>query len=255
MESRLWVNGSESISQLVPDEGLFFGRGVFETIRVGETPWFLRAHLNRLSEGAAVMGIPMELTEEAVLAFVGREQIRNCAMKITLTPRNQMMTTRPMPYCEETLAKGLRVMLGEGRRNPYSLLVGVKTTAYAENILERERSVACGCTDAILCNVNGMLAEGTATNLFWVHNGVLHTPATSCGLLPGIVRGFVLDHFDVVEGSYPLDALLEADEAFLTNSLMGIAGIRELLGHRTYPIGPVTGQVREAYKLALEELT
>ena len=119
--------------------------------------------------------------------------------------------------------------------------------SYAANHLERERASNAGCLEAILLNTDNCLAEGSASNLFFVRNGVVCTPSVACGLLPGIVRMFVLSALPVEEGMYDLDALTSADEVFVTNSLMGVMGVRELAGHTHWKIGPVARRLQALY--------
>lgn len=60
------------------------------------------------------------------------------------------------------------------------------------------------------------------SNIFFVKEKKLYTPTLSCGLLPGILRAYILETYDVKETIlYPED-LVTFDECFLTNSLMGI---------------------------------
>ncbi len=248
-EQRLWINGKEGTDGLLPDEGLFFGRGVFETIRIGTSPWFLPEHVARLNHGAAALGLASRVETQSLSRFVTENGLRDCALRVSLTAENLILSVRPVPYTQADRETGVRVMLGAGRRNPFDPLVGLKTMGYASNLLERERAVASGCREAILLNTEGCLAEGSASNLFFVRDGVVHTPSCACGLLPGIVRMFVLSSLPVVEGAYGLGTLISAEEVFVTNSLMGVMGVRELLGHALWPVGPIARRLQTLYDL------
>lgn len=246
-EQRLWINGKEGTDGLLPDEGLFFGRGVFETIRVGQSPWFLPEHVARLNHGAAALGLARRVESEILSRFVSDNGLHDCALRVSLTAENLIVAARPVPYTQADREAGIRVTLGVGRRNPYDPLVGLKTMSYAGNVLEREQAAKAGCREAILLNTEGCLAEGSATNLFFVRNGVVCTPEAACGLLPGIVRMFVLSEMTVEEGAYGLESLLAADEVFVTNSLMGVMGVRELAGHAHWSVGPIARQLQTLY--------
>ncbi len=247
-EPRIWVNGQEGAAGLIPDEGFFFGRAVFETISVTNRPLFLAEHLKRLAEGASRIGIRRSLSEGEVNEWIAGQDLRDCALKITLSQENTVYTVRANPYGEAMERDGIIAVVGAGRRNACSLLAGIKTASYAENLLERERAAEMGCQEALLLNTEGWLAEGSATNLFFVLDGILCTPSSDCGILPGIVRSFMLERFPVQEGQYALNDLLRAEECFLTNSLMGVMGIRELRDHRKWPVGPVTSRLQVAYR-------
>lgn len=89
----------------------------------------------------------------------------------------------------------------------------------------------------------GRVVEGTMSNLFVVTDGRLMTPSlANCGVA-GIVRSEVIERaaaMDLVcvEEELTLEDIEQADELFLTNSLIGVWPIREFDG-RTYPVGPI----------------
>ena len=82
------------------------------------------------------------------------------------------------------------------------------------------------------------------TNLFFIKNGIVYTPARDCGLLAGIVRNRVIEllkanHIPIAGGYYPKDQLRAGDEVFITNSLMEIMPVNQI-DERCYRIGPET---------------
>ncbi len=141
------------------------------------------------------------------------------------------------------------------RRNEHSPLSNIKSLNYLDNLIARQEALAHGADEALLLNTAGHLAEASSANLFVVTDGILHTPSLTDGALPGITRAVVLEvaaelGLPAAETSLtPLD-LARADEAFLTNSLMGI---RALVKVRGQPVGrgeagPITRQVQERYE-------
>jgi branched-subunit amino acid aminotransferase/4-amino-4-deoxychorismate lyase len=83
-----------------------------------------------------------------------------------------------------------------------------------------------GADEAILLNHRGELVEGSRTNLFWMKDNVLYTPAIQCGCLNGIGRQLALKN--ARQKGIPVkfvhakpQTLFAADKAFLTNSVMG----------------------------------
>ena len=111
-----------------------------------------------------------------------------------------------------------------------------------------------GYDEAILLNRNGQLVEGSTTNLFFVKNGILFTPSTRCGCLIGIVRQIILDcarahNIPVQTGAYSIKDLQKADEAFITNSLIGVKPLVSVDGHGIgkTSIGAVTAKLRRIY--------
>ncbi|RUX19378.1 hypothetical protein EOA23_30680, partial [Mesorhizobium sp. M2A.F.Ca.ET.042.01.1.1] len=81
--------------------------------------------------------------------------------------------------------------------------------------------------EVILANERGEICEGTITNLFTdFGNGPLATPRLDCGLLPGILRGELLDEGRAVEAIYSFDDLKAAKAIFVGNSLRGLIPAR-----------------------------
>ena len=94
---------------------------------------------------------------------------------------------------------------------------------FYEDELARLQRV-CGCDEVIFVNERGELTEGSRTNLFIEHDGVLLTPPLSCGLLDGTLRRELLESGDgtVREALlYPRD-LDFAEAVFLGNSVRGL---------------------------------
>ncbi len=86
----------------------------------------------------------------------------------------------------------------------------------------------CFINETIFLNEKGFVAEGCTTNVFIIKDNKIFTPKISCGLLPGIIRGWVISNFEVVEKEITKEELLNSDEIFLTNSLVGIIGVSKL---------------------------
>jgi para-aminobenzoate synthetase component 1 len=92
---------------------------------------------------------------------------------------------------------------------------------------QRLKAYERGIMDLVLLNEKGQITEGTVSNIFFVIKGKLYTPSLECGLLPGIIRGYLLEHEKVEETYiYPYD-LDRVDEVFITNSLMGLVSVRK----------------------------
>lgn len=233
------------------DGGFYFGRGVFETILVKNEPLFLKQHLNRLTKGLEALRIANRVNEQAVLKLIYQNKIRDCVMKIIVTEKNVVISTRPLAYKAEGYRHGFRVKMSSLKRNQYSHATYFKTLNYTDNILEKEQAIKEGFDEVLFLNTNQELAEGSASNVFFVLDGKIHTPSIDCGILDGIVRAWVLDHFDVVEGKYPIDMLIRAEEVFLTNCVMGVMSMKSFGGTIYHNFGPVYQKVWEKYENSL----
>lgn len=121
-----------------------------------------------------------------------------------------------------------------------------KTLNYGDNILEKRAAVNAGINEKIFLNTKGQICEGTVSNIFFVKEKKLYTPTLSCGLLPGILRAYILETYDVKETIlYPED-LVTFDECFLTNSLMGIMPLFQI-ENVVFKERTVTNQLRKSY--------
>lgn len=123
---------------------------------------------------------------------------------------------------------------------------GHKTLAYLEHLHAKELARAAGADEAVRLDADGLVCEGSTSNLFAVKAGAVSTPPTTTGALPGIVRARVLELWPVVVQPLEVLDLLAADELFATSSLRGVVPITRL-GGKALPIGPVTTKIIAAY--------
>ncbi|MEA1872465.1 MAG: aminotransferase class IV, partial [Chloroflexota bacterium] len=146
------------------------------------------------------------------------------------------------------------------RRNSQSPLSRLKSTCYMENILARMAARAAGCDEAILLNEQGYLAEGSTTNIFLVSKGELATPSLESGVLPGITREAVLEiarasNIKIIEKQVELKELIEAEEAFITNSVLELMALTWFEGKPigTGKPGQLTKELLAAYRKLVDE--
>lgn len=236
------------------DRLALFGYGLFETIRVeSHGPLHLERHYQRLLRGALTLSLDMpdfSTWLDLVHANLQEGTTPNppYALRLTLSggapnlPGRFLFNTRTIPYTSEQYAQGIAVDFLPAPRNEFSPLCSLKTTNYLENILGREAAQRSGFFEGLWCNTQGFLAEGTMSNLFFVKAGELYTPSLTCGCLPGTRRQIVLEAADswaipLHEGKFYPSDLVCADEAFLTNSLMGVMPVRQV-GEVRIPVIP-----------------
>lgn len=80
-----------------------------------------------------------------------------------------------------------------------------------------------GVDELLFLNERGELCEGTITNLFVeTKDGRLLTPATTAGLLPGIMREELIETGRATEVILSLGDLASANRVFVGNSLRGL---------------------------------
>lgn len=237
------------------DEGFLFGLGAFETIAVENgKPLFLEQHLNRIEKAADFLGLgscrQRGLTEEKIEEYLDMYDIslkKHEALKVILSAENMFFQMRNNPYVEESYTQGLRAEISKVRRNETSPLVYHKTLNYGDCILEKRAAMAVGIHEMIFINTKGQISEGTVSNIFFVRKNTVYTPQLSCGLLPGILRSYIMERFPVTETIIYPDELVYYDECFVTNSLMGIMPVKQL-GNICFPHRTKADELREIYE-------
>ena len=129
-------------------------------------------------------------------------------------------------------------------RNDRGATAGLKTTSYAENVRALAYAHERGASEAMFANTRDELCEATGSNVFVVRDGVVVTPPGSSGCLLGVTRALVLElaaragHRDRARPPLPVDALRDADEAFLTSTtreVQPIAAVDERRAARRCP--------------------
>ncbi len=230
------------------DRGFLYGDGIFETLRIHHArPLFLDRHLHRLRRSCESIGLRLPIPEphwEALLReLVERNRLERTMIRITISrgvgdmglepsegpEPTIVLFPRPLPrLTEDQREHGVRIAILHTRRQPSCALPShVKSLNYLNNVLAKQEAIEAHTFDGLLLNTDGYLAECTTSNIFFVKNQRLHTPSLQCGILPGITREIVLElareeRIDIQEGTYRPEALIEANECFLTNSGFGI---------------------------------
>lgn len=232
----------------IDDRGLTLGDGLFETVLAEDG--ILRLwdeHVARLVRGCATLGLPApagEVLERAAgqaLTDVGLLGGR-AAVRLSWTAgsggRGLDRPTTPEPRLVVQAAPAplpsgpARLATVSIRRNPTSPTSRLKTLAYLDPVLARREAVLAGADEALMLDTEGRVACAGAANVFWLAEGVLHTPALDCGVLDGIIRARVIAAApcEVAETRAGREALDEVEAIFLTNSLIGVRAVSSLDG-------------------------
>lgn len=230
------------------DDGFYFGIGAFETIAVEDgVPQLLAWHLERLRKSLAFFKIAQTVEEQEVNTWLKEyeesEEKRHGALKITVSAQNKQFTLRKNTYTKEQYQKGFRLDFSSIRRNETSPLTYHKTLAIAENILEKRKAKASGLDELIFQNQKGQISEGCTTNIFFKKDNRLFTPPVSSGMLPGVMRRYIIEETRrkgvLLEEKelYPGDVEW-FDGCFVTNSLLGVMPAGSL-GDRNFDVGQI----------------
>ena len=268
----------------VDDRGFRYGDAAFETMRAyGGTVFAWERHCERLEATCEALGFEHGLSDadlrERIDETLAANDLADAYVRLSITRGVQPGKLTPQPEVDPTVviyAKPLprgglegdavwddpaTVRTVETRRTPSeSIPAAAKTHNYLNGILARaelrgdDGSVAAD--EALMCDLEGAVAEGATSNLFFVRDGTLHTPTTDGDVLPGITREIVLesaaeDGIPTREGRYDLADVRGADEAFLTNRTWELRPIAAL-DDREIGGGPVTERLSRLYDERVE---
>ena len=257
------VDPSEPVIR-ADDEGLLRGRAAFETLRVyGGRPFELEAHLDRLTASAASIGLPaVERRRLQVLVGLVLPKAENgdASLRLVWTagpaggiPLALAMLSEVPDWIEAARERGATAvsLLGMRASAPW-LLPGVKSTSYAVNMAAEAEARRRGADEALFVDADGIVLEGTVTNVWWRTGSTLHTPALDLGILAGVTRATLMElaptcGFAVEEGSYSLDEVLGAEEAFTSSSVRELMPLVEIDG-RALGRGPAVDELQAALR-------
>jgi branched-subunit amino acid aminotransferase/4-amino-4-deoxychorismate lyase len=257
---------------------MLYGRGVFTSVAIyNHLPWLWPDHWERLADHAKRLGISCEgLHEESVgtalQKLIAVNRVKEGRARVILLARSSrhvwtanppgprksdllIMTGEP----QQTPAAGMSLAVSPFRSNTFSPLAGVKSLNYLDHVLAWEEAHARDFDEAVVLNERSEVVSATMANIFWVKDGAIHTPALSTGAVAGVTRSAVIklasEHFiPLIEGTYEMPALTDADEIFLTSASLGVA-IVTTFDFRTYSVaaGSVVAILRGAFsKLTLK---
>lgn len=280
----VWMNGKmipwENANIHVSAHALHYGSGVFEGIRCYQTDkgpavFRLDVHLARFhtSAGAHGMEIPYSTEEltEALCELIKVNEFNSCYIRPICFYGSGSLNVDPSkcpievamlawPWAAYLSAEGkeagIRVTVSpwikfQSKNMPSTAKASGQ---YINSILAVHDAVLRGFDEAILLDNQGNLAEGSAENIFLVHDGVIRTNDLRHSILLGVTRDSIITiardlGYSVEIAALHLEDLLSADEAFLVGTAAEVTPVREVdnikigSGGR----GPITAKIQEIF--------
>jgi branched-chain amino acid aminotransferase len=259
--------------------GLHYGTGIFEGIRCFDTDegpeiFRLQDHINRLFDSAKIYMMDIPYTKDqlvqAVKRTVAANELEQCYIRPIAYYSYGEMGVNPLPnkidvaiaawkwdsyLGRDAESKGVRCMVSSWRRvHPAIMPPQAKATAnYANASLAKIEALKAGYDEAIMLNMDDLVAEGTGENVFRVKNGILATPPATAGVLRGITRDTVIEiakdlGIEFRRNDISREELYTSDEIMLTGSAAGVTAVREVDGRK---IGsgewPISRRIIAAY--------
>lgn len=225
MENQICYNNDIKRSELQIDEGILYGLSFFETILIKNKGIFITEHIQRLNNSLNKFNIPIQIEESLITDLIHYYKLDNCGLRFQVSHKNIIASARPLPYTREYYDKGVSVSLSPIVKSSESLLVRHKSSNYGDMYLSLQETRLKGYDDCLFLNEKGYLTESCIANLFVIINDNIYTPYIEDGILPGIVRSFILEHNAIEEKHITTEELLHSQGAFLTNSLVGLVDI------------------------------
>lgn len=288
MAEFVFLNGrivpAEEAKVSVFDAGFSHGAGLFETMRAyrGKVMRFDQ-HVDRLMRSAAALELQMPAAIEAqvpsskddlrqgVHAVLEANKLNDARIRLVITPGDvprpgQPIEHRPPPtvlitaspvqaYPPELYRSGMRVCICPFKQSRYDPLAGYKTLAYLPRLLAMKDAADRKCNESLWFTTDNDLAEGSVCNVFIVSQGQIATPPTDTPILPGVVRGCVIElaranSIPIEEKRIDIEMLLAAQEVFLTGSVLEIMPVTSIERHMVGDgaVGDMTRRIAELYQ-------
>lgn len=258
----------------IDDRGYYFGDGVYEVIKVyGGELYTAEEHIDRLFQSATKikMTIPyaevqlMEIARELVAKnniLVGHVYIqvtRGSAPRVHQFP-NPTVPAVVTGYAINNPRPIMGIENGVGVKSVEDvrwLRCDIKSLNLLGNVLAKQEAHEAGCMEALL-HREGVITEGSSSNMFGVKDGIVYTHPVTNLILNGITRQVILglceeQGIPVVEKSFTLDEAFEMDEFFLTSTTSEVTPIISIDGRPVSSgiLGPLTMKLQKAFNLQI----
>ena len=244
----LYVNGSwvDETEAMIPfnDAGFLYGDGLFETIRFQNGNLFRpESHLARLRSGLQILELDIPLPDAEIISLlktsIQKNNFVSGLLRLIITrgiidkgvpwnhdgPCCMYMTIRELSSLPESPVK--IVFLEESSYPLIRFKPAIKSVNYLGNMLAKKDAEKEGAYEPVFINSDGFITEGAIRNIFFINNNELLTPGVGLGVLPGIMRGSIMEiackaGIQCREEKICLKDVNDMDEAFISSTGIGI---------------------------------
>jgi branched-chain amino acid aminotransferase len=265
LEGQIWMNGEfipwKDAKIHVLTHGLHYASAVFEGERAyGGRVFKLTEHNQRLHDSADIMGfkIPYSVAEldAATVELLKRQGFSDAYVRPIAWRGSEMMGVSAQNntinvaiaiwqwgsyFNPAEKLKGIKLDMAEYRRpDPRTAPSKAKAAGlYMICTISKHAAEAKGYADAMMLDYRGRVAEATGANIFFVKDGVIHTPDPDC-FLNGITRQTVIElakrrGIQVIERAIMPEELSTFTECFLTGSAAEVTPVSEIGPYRFTP--------------------
>jgi branched-chain amino acid aminotransferase len=272
-ERQVWLNGDlipwEAATVPILSHGFSRASAIFEIFGIhigpdGPAAFRMDEHLKRLMKSVKLLEMEMAYSQDEIakavaeavkvngmgrglvkiLAFWGEEAV----IKLVLDSKLDLaiFAVPDMPELKLDSKETISVCISKWRKiHPETIPVEAKACSnYLNGYLARKNANKRGFDDAILLGTDGFLAEGPASSVFIIKDGILKTPPLG-RILSSITRKSVLEiapylKIDISQEALSPDDLFDADEIFLSFTGVKVQAVKRLEDKRIEAPGPVT---------------
>jgi branched-chain amino acid aminotransferase len=263
------------------DGGFAVGDGVWEGVRLHRGALlFLEEHLDRLYAGASRIRLEIGLEPAGLAAEIRRTLSANdmhdgVHMRVMVTrgekaapnqdPRNALGGPTIAIVAEykspnpATVTRGLDLFTSSIRCSPAEIFdMRLNSHSRLNLILALLEAIDAGADEALMLDPQGSVSTCNATNFFCVREGVVTTSSGEY-CFNGITREQVIrlcavNGVPLRIGTFSLDDVYSAEEAFVTGTFGGVTPVRAIDGRALQPVpGPLTQRLSELYDVLKDE--
>lgn len=276
MDGEIWYNGSfvpwADAKLHVLTHGLHYASSVFEGERAYSGKIFkLEEHTDRLHNSAKILGFDIpytsEVLNETTLELLKRQNLVDAYIRPIAWRGSEMMGVSaqrntinvaiaawawPSYFDPEERLKGIRLDMAHYRRpDPRTAPCNSKAAGlYMICTLSKHAAEQKGYADALMLDWRGQVAEATGANIFFVKDGVIHTPIPDC-FLDGITRRTAIDlakrrGFEVIERVILPEEMTDFEQCFLTGTAAEVTPVSEIGPYR-FSVGEIVRTLMQDY--------
>lgn len=259
----------------VNDRGFLFADGIYEVVRLyGGRPYLMTPHMDRMRRGLRALRIDFDDVDSIVRASrrlaeineVGDDGVIYVQITRGAAPRSHAfpgpgtaptvyVAARPLtPHPEAYWLDGVDAITAPDNR---WARCDIKSIALVPNVLANQAAHEAGAFEALFVR-DGVVVEGSHSNLWGVHRGNLITYPAGNYILPGITRARVFElatelGIEARREAIYYDDLYDLDEIFLSGTTTEIMPVVRVDGREIVDgePGPVTRRIQDAFRAGL----
>jgi len=223
-----YVNEKEAQISIFSD-AVMYGYGVFETFRTYSQKKTLKLndHIFRLIDSAKIIDLQLNYSfneiQEMVIRVIQNSEYELQRIKILAIQDSLIIFSYELKL-DKNIYSGVTLKTVIHKRS----LPHLKSTSYLDCLLHYNDAIETGFFDALFIDESNYIYECTRSNIFWISKNKIFTRKNE--VLPGITRNVVkeISHLPFKYKNGKLSDLFDADEIFISNSVMGLAPVTKL---------------------------